>query len=955
MIPLQSLAERWPQINALLDEALALPPAQQSAWLAGLQGEQAGLRDTLERLLAARAQAESADFLKTLPRLTPPAAPGPEAGSTVGPYRLLALLGRGGMGEVWQAERADGQLKRPVALKLPRMAWDAAITQRLARERDILASLAHPNIARLYDAGVDEGGRPYLAMELVAGEPIDAWCAARGASVGQRVGLLLQVAQAVAHAHARLVVHRDLKPSNILVTAEGQVRLLDFGIAKLIEGEAGEATELTRAAGAAMTLAYASPEQVQGEALSTATDVYSLGVVAYELLTGTRPYRPRLGTAAALAQAIAEDEVPLASSAAATPALRKALRGDLDAILNQALRKQPAGRYPTAEALAADLQRHLRREPVLARPDAFGYRSWRWLQRHRWQAGALATAVLGLVAGTVLALWQASLARGEARRASAEVERQEAVRNLYLDAMTRLVVMARDEPAALVRPGAVNDVLREELEAGSQRTAAVPGAVQAQLEAVALQLNYASDFEGSLAIGRRYLDHLKAHGAEPAVVINAHNLLGRTLFQLRRLPESEAMRRAGLAWAPAADDERSAQARVRIAVDLGGMLVGRGRRAEAATVLAQADRLTAERFPRGLLRAQVLQRLSVFHSQFDDPQALRSAQQAHDLVQAAATVDEEQREFALFTLANGWLGAGEPARAVPLLRAELALNIKLHGLTDRNTVRSTGRLAGALARTGAHDEARRLLEEASARQPPPTPGAPIAANGLTLRGRMIELAWLRGDLAAARELMVPDPADYARQLSLRGGDLMLGFEVRALILAGRAQDALLRVRRLRQAWPDAQVLPSIAWLRILETQALAELEAGEATAALATTGQLLSLFDGDATGHSWMRRTAHELAAQAAQRVGDAAAATQQLARADAVLAAAPSPVERADAQLRRAEVLLALGRAAEARAAAQAAGPDLAHQAADSPRLAMARRLGGNADLSTRPRPSSP
>ncbi len=941
MASLHALADRWPEINALLDEALALPAAQRGPWLDALEGPQATLRDTLARLLAAQLQVDTGDFLCTLPALDPPLPPDePRPADTVGPYRLLQLLGRGGMGQVWRAERADGQLKRTVALKLPRLAWEGAVSERLARERDILASLAHPNIARLYDAGVDALGRPYLAMELVEGEAIDAWCSAHQAPVLQRVGLLLQVAAALAHAHARLVVHRDLKPSNILVTADGQVRLLDFGIAKLLQGDTAPSTELTRVAGAAMTLNYASPEQIRGEALTTATDVYSLGVVAFELLTGSRPYRLQRGTAAELEEAITRADVPLASSVAGTPALKKALRGDLDAILNQALRKDPLGRYASVEALAADLQRHLRHEPVLARPDAFGYRSWRWLQRHRLQAAALALAGGGLLVGSGVALWQARLAREEARRAGAEVQRQEAVRNLYIDTMTRLGVLARDEPEALARPGAVNQALRTELDAYLQRYADLPGAAAAQLEAVALQLNYASDFEGSLAVGQRYLAHLKAHGAEPAVVINAHNLLGRTLFQLNRPDESEAMRRAGLAWAPGADDDRSAAARLRLALDLVNLLANRGRRAEAAEVLQRADQLSAARFPAGLSRAQVLHRLATFRLMFDDAGALQAAQQAHALVQADRTVDDDHRENDLSVLASAWLAAGDPARAVPLLREELALNLKLYGQADRNAGRSAGRLAAALARSGADEEAHRVLDDLLARQPAAPAGGPVPANLLILRARRAEIAWLRGDAATALAQLAADPADYARQLSTRGGELLLSFEVRALLLAGQPQAALARAQRLQRAWPATVVTPSIPWLRLLETLALAQLATGDAAGARATTQHLLALFEQGGVQASWPWRVALELAAQAAQRQGDAAAAATLLARAAAVAAAAPSAVERAESALRQAEVLMAIGRVSEARAAARAALPDLADQHPDSARLAAARRL---------------
>jgi serine/threonine-protein kinase len=283
-----------------------LAPAQRDTWLGAL-AEPDAVKDKLRQLLGGAGGVETADCLLTLPRLTLGAAeptPGGAAqnlcaGALVGPYRLIRELGVGGMGQVWLAERADGLLERQVALKLPHLSWGAAsFADRMARERNILASLAHPNIARLYDAGLAADGRPFLALEYVDGQFIDAYATAHRLSVRERVQLVVQVARAVAHAHARLVVHRDLKPSNILVDAQGQAHLLDFGIAKLVDPHAGDdppASQLTQAPGRVLTPDYASPEQIRGDAIGTASDVYSLGVVFYELLTGERPVRLKKG------------------------------------------------------------------------------------------------------------------------------------------------------------------------------------------------------------------------------------------------------------------------------------------------------------------------------------------------------------------------------------------------------------------------------------------------------------------------------------------------------------------------------------------------------------------------------------------------------------------------------------------------------------------------------------
>jgi serine/threonine-protein kinase len=411
----------WPAVSALLDEALALPPGERDTFMQSLEGERAQYRETLRVLLAQSAGVETDEFLATLPKLTRAAGRGPltelSAGDAIGPYRLLSELGAGGMGAVWLAERADGTLKRKVALKLPRLIWAKGLAERMARERDILSSLEHPNIARLYDAGVDQHGRPYLALEYVEGQPIDGYCRERGLAVKDRLQLLLQVCSAVAFAHSRLVVHRDLKPSNILVTADGQVRLLDFGIAKLMEGDSAKETQLTQLAGRALTLDYASPEQIKGEPIGTASDVYSLGVVAYELLTGAKPYKLKRGSAAELEEAIATLDAPMASAVTDLPHVAEALRGDLDAILNKALKKAPVERYPTIDAFAQDVSWHLNSEPVSAQPDAFTYRTGKFLRKYRVQVGAAAAAGVALALGVAVALWQAQEAQRQRDRA----------------------------------------------------------------------------------------------------------------------------------------------------------------------------------------------------------------------------------------------------------------------------------------------------------------------------------------------------------------------------------------------------------------------------------------------------------------------------------------------------------------------------------------------------------
>lgn len=415
----------WHRLNRLLEAVLALDGAlQREQWLRDLSQADADLEPLLRRLLSGRGTAETGAFAAALPPPDEPPIVDESPGQTIGPYRLLRQIGHGGMGTVWLAERADGAFERQVALKLPRAQWsDRALAQRFARERAVLASLNHPNIAQLFDAGWTDAGRPYLALEHVDGLPITDWCAQRQLDVPARVALLIDVIRAVAYAHARLIVHRDLKPSNVLVTANGAVKLLDFGIAKLLsdDGTAAEETELTRQGGRVLTPQYAAPEQLLGHPVSTAADTYALGVLSFELLTGARPYRLSRETAlrrSALEEAILRAEVPAPSSEAVDPKLRRALRGDLDAIVLKALAKLPEQRYEAATAFADDLERHLSGLPVRAQRASRLYRAARFVARNRLAVGAAAAVLVALSAGLSLALWQASVARGEAQRAN---------------------------------------------------------------------------------------------------------------------------------------------------------------------------------------------------------------------------------------------------------------------------------------------------------------------------------------------------------------------------------------------------------------------------------------------------------------------------------------------------------------------------------------------------------
>ncbi len=426
-------------LNHLLDEVLDLPPADRLRAVDDLSPRYPHVWPRLRRLLDDSAWPD-VPVLGTIPKIDRTddeyadrgrddvAATSADDPLSVGPYRIVRKLAGGGMGEVYLAERADGMLNRPVALKLPRGAWClSGFADRMAREREILASLSHPNIARLYDAGVTSMGQPYLALEYVEGCPIDEYVKADRLPVHTRLRVFLQVARAVAHAHAKLVIHRDLKPANILVTDAGDVKLLDFGIAKLIGEGSAEAATITTVAGCPLTPDYASPEQLAGKPLGVATDVYSLGVLLYELLAGQRPYSLPCGARLPLDEAILRIDPRRPSEVTADPAVRRLLRGDLDTIVLQALEKEPDKRYATVDAMAEDLERYLKGHPVLARPTTLSYRVRKFVGRNWLVVSGAVMLVCLLTASGVMTVVQAARVSAERDRARSEQAKTEQV------------------------------------------------------------------------------------------------------------------------------------------------------------------------------------------------------------------------------------------------------------------------------------------------------------------------------------------------------------------------------------------------------------------------------------------------------------------------------------------------------------------------------------------------
>jgi tetratricopeptide (TPR) repeat protein len=417
-------AREWTRVLALLDEALELAPAPCEAWLDALACQDAALAAQLRELLALHAANCASGFMER----SPLSLAEDLAGGQIGPYAIERLLGRGGMGSVWLGHRNDGKFEGRAAIKvLERRGVGSNAASQIRHEASLLARLSHPHIARLLDAGVRDNGQSYLILEFVEGEPIDRYCNTRSMPLPARLHLFVTMLDAVAHAHAHLVVHRDLKPSNVLVTRDGVLKLLDFGVASLQAGSNGADAEAPRA----LTPGYAAPEQLRGEAVTTAADVYALGVLLHVLVTGTHPFGRQSTTATELMRStLCEDDPQPASERLAGSPDRRRVRGDLDAIITRALMRDPAKRYTTAADVATDLRAYLGNFPVQARPATRAYIARKFAQRHRGGVLSAALTVVVLLTATVVTTLQTLDARRQRDFALMQLGRAEAINDL---------------------------------------------------------------------------------------------------------------------------------------------------------------------------------------------------------------------------------------------------------------------------------------------------------------------------------------------------------------------------------------------------------------------------------------------------------------------------------------------------------------------------------------------
>src|SRR5690554_2148010 len=709
-------AERWHRISPLLDALLELEPTVRQASLASTREEDPALADELEALLALEHDHDG--FLDT-PLVAP--LPGARPGNEVGPYRLERMLGEGGMGQVWLASRADGLYQRRVALKLLRPGLaDPGLRLRFTREREILARLEHAHIARLLDAGISADHQPYLALDYVDGEPISDWCGRRGLEVRPLVRLFLQVCDAVSHAHANLIVHRDLKPSNILVTPLDEVRLLDFGIAKLLDS--ADLPDHTRTGMRAFTLHYAAPEQIRGEPVSTLTDVYSLGVVLYELLAGVKPYAPKRNSDAQWEEAILRSDPVRPSQAlqrradagpgAAQRLQRRAreVAGDLDNIVLKALSKRYEQRYASVEAMALDLQRYLDGRPVLARPQSLGYRLGKFVRRHRWPLSTAALTIAVLATALGLVAWQSRQSLRDAARAQAL---QNFVVSLFHDAGEGVEGEALD----------VRQLLQAGVERGEAELQGQPVARAGLLGVIARLRLGLGDHEQALALLRRQAALLEpADDVPDSLRLESATDLGHALRLVGRADECVERMRPAQSLARR-QERRSPQQSAAFYSQLGRCHRALGEREQARVLFRRSLALRRDRLPGSAGIAGDMADLAALDADTGHPAAALQGLAAA-LAQLHGTAGEHHpmnvqllRDICALRQRSGQRQAAVQACAVAV-----TTSARLLGREHRTTLQARDEYALLLARLAAPPAGDEAGEEA--RGPRPDPGQP---------------------------------------------------------------------------------------------------------------------------------------------------------------------------------------------------------------------------------------
>ncbi len=838
------------RVADLFAAALDLPESRRDAFLEGACAGDAVLRAELESLFAAHDR--SGGFLDVLdPGRTAALIDSTDEtmeGRRVGPYRLLRELGRGGMGVVYLAERAEGGFEQRVAVKLVKRGMDSeAILRRFVAERQILAGLDHPNIARLLDGGLTEDGQPFFALEYIEGEPLLDTCNARRLCVEARLELFEQACRAVEYAHGRLVVHRDLKPSNLLVTAEGQVKLLDFGVAKLLEpGAAAESTALTEAGMRPMTPAYAAPEQMRGGPVTTVTDVYALGVVLYELLTGRlpgaagapgeaerrEPERPSEALTRPVSGAGGTRELvtpgDVASARATTPErLRRRLQGDLDTIVLQALHSEPERRYRSVAALAEDLRRHRLGLPVAARSDTLAYRLGKFARRHRAGVAAAAVAMAALVAGLAMSLWQAGVAARERDAARREAEKARAVQEFLVGLF---------KGADPWQGGAEDVTAAELLERGVER---IERELAAQPDVQVELLDTVADVHESLGRydrGRELAERALAlaqriHGREHLLTVRAQERVASMVLAKGDAPGAERLLREALAvrqrlLPPGHPELAKSMGRLADALDTASQLE------PAEALFRQALAIQRQRLgSQHLDTVDTLVSLAgLLQQKADWDGAAALFQEALAAYRATFGEDSPYVARVLSHLGSVRRLQGDDAGAARYHRQALELRLRLLGEDHPDVATSTNNLAGALNRLGEVHEAEGLYRRAVAIET-----RALGADNPSVALMVVNLANVLAEQGRFSEAMPLFEQSLAVQRRAIGEDhprvaLSVTMQARALIAQGRLDEALplveeaLAVAREHYGEEHPQVaatLALLAWIRA-ESGALAE-------------------------------------------------------------------------------------------------------------------------------------
>jgi len=702
----------WSTIERLFHEALELPPEDRARFL---EENAPDPRVRAEVLALLEADADPGTLFSATPEELAAAAgvaPAPLSGRMIGPYRILEVIGRGGMGSVYRAVRED--LGNTVAIKVVRGALgDPVRLARFRQEQRVLARLEHEGIARLLDAGVAGDETPYFVMEYVEGEPITTWCDRQGLGVEARLRLFLDVCDAVAYAHRNLVVHRDVKPSNVLVTRDGRVKLLDFGIAKLLENADGDPT-LTMTGAHVLSPRYAAPEQVRGEAVGVATDVYGLGLVLYELLTGTHAHSVEEGDAFAVAAAVLRHEVRPPSAAvrrqragrtAGPPGdarrLARRLAGDLDAICLRALEKDPARRYATVEALRDDVVRHLEGRPVSAHPPTRAYRLSKFIRRNALAVTASAVLALLLATGVGAVAWQAE--RAERARAAAEE---------LADFLVELFE-ASDPSEALGETVSARDLL-ERGRIRADRLSDRPEIQAAILDAMARAYLGLGDYERADSLAQRVLEQERAlHGERHADVANALVTLARVRRDQGREAEAASLLRTALAvrrdlLGDRHDLTTDAMLELANAIQQSGSYA----EAEALTREALAARI-ARHGPEHELVAEGIAALALilWNAGGDLQESEALYRQALAMGERLWGPDDLRLDGYLIALSALLPLVGKPDEAEVLARRALEMRRRVYGDDHPQTIHQYSNVARALDAQGRRDEARALYHE----------------------------------------------------------------------------------------------------------------------------------------------------------------------------------------------------------------------------------------------------